>query len=492
MKRFLAKLALALAVAVVPCFPLSAPQSSMREQSVSEVVKASDAAVVLIETTDSSGRPLSQGSGFIISQDGLIVTNYHVIDGAASVSVTLSNGASFSGQGTVSASKDADFALLKVPGKNLPFIHLAASNSVTTGERVIAIGSPLGLQNSVSDGIVSGLRTVDGVPYVQTSAPISHGDSGGPLLNSHGAAIGVLTFGLKAGENLNFALSVDVLRPCIGSRSVIPFAPTSKKASLSEAPAAGAYPRSGDSELDPPPLRVSLTTQDQDLETFDLYKLDWRRGQVDSLGNLVIDLDNGSDWVISAITAKVTGTDEAGHTMSRLCSLRPYSQGPNASWAFPEPLSGSKVYAELGFTPGSYFHPAQWTIIGAKGHLKRAIAAHLELGITFYTKGDLVAAIAECQQALKARYIGFYPEAHYCLGNALLAEGNYYGSIAEYEHAYRSKLQPAYAHYGVAYALYKLGNVSGATEEMRKALSLAPDDETVRQGYETLVKLANP
>lgn len=95
-----------------------------------------------------------------------------------------------------------DIAVLKVSGKNLPALSLADSNGISAGDHVVAIGSPLGLENSVSDGIVSGFREDGkGRNWLQTSAPVSHGNSGGPLLTMDGKVVGVVTWKATEGEN---------------------------------------------------------------------------------------------------------------------------------------------------------------------------------------------------------------------------------------------------------------------------------------------------
>lgn len=172
-----------------------------------ELVKKSLDAVVLIVTTDPAGREVAQGSGFIVSPDGRIVTNYHVVRGRRTAIIKLSNGAVFPSAQILTADETRDLALLKVPGNNLPVLKIANSDQVQIGERVLAIGSPLGLQNTVSEGIVSAIREESPRRrLVQTTAPASHGNSGGPLLREDGTVAGVITFGVIAGQNLNFAV----------------------------------------------------------------------------------------------------------------------------------------------------------------------------------------------------------------------------------------------------------------------------------------------
>jgi hypothetical protein len=190
---------------------------------MSQLVKASIDAVVLIVVSDANGKPILEGSGFLVSADGRIVTNHHVIACASSATVKLNNGAFFPVEGIISDDPGHDLALIKVSGKNLPFLNLGDSDSLAAGQHVLAIGSPLGLENSVSDGIVSGFRKdADGKNWIQTTAPASHGNSGGPLLVMDGKVAGVLTWKAGEGENLNFAAPSKLIVPLMANSSVQP------------------------------------------------------------------------------------------------------------------------------------------------------------------------------------------------------------------------------------------------------------------------------
>jgi hypothetical protein len=197
----------------------SAQQSSSGDMS--ELVKSTIDAVVLIVVNDASGKPILEGSGFLVSSDGRIVTNHHVIAGASSAIVKLNNGAFFPVEGIIADDAEHDLALIKVPGKNLPYLNLEDSDSLAIGQRVLAIGSPLGLENSVSDGIVSGFRKdASGKDWIQTTAPASHGNSGGPLLVMAGKVAGVLTWKAGEGENLNFAAPSKLIAPLLKNSAV--------------------------------------------------------------------------------------------------------------------------------------------------------------------------------------------------------------------------------------------------------------------------------
>ena len=171
-----------------------------------EIVKSSLEAVVLIVASDANSVEIRQGSGFIVSTDGKIITNYHVIKDAKTALVKLSNGAFFPMESILATDRARDLAIIKVAGKNLPTLRLGDSGKAAVGERVVAIGSPLGLQNTVSDGIISALRDEKAdVGWIQTTAPVSPGNSGGPLILMDGSVVGVITWGVKIGQNLNFA-----------------------------------------------------------------------------------------------------------------------------------------------------------------------------------------------------------------------------------------------------------------------------------------------
>jgi S1-C subfamily serine protease len=206
-------LCLLLPFLAVPPTTLGQSSSVHPEQlSVAEIVRQARDAVVQIVVTDKDGNDLALGSGFIVSADGKIVTNFHVIKGAHSAVAKLANGSFFPVDGVLATAVDGDLVLLKVQGKGLPFLNLSSTTGLQVGDRVVAIGSPLGLEGTVSDGIVSALRSeTPAKNWIQTTAPVSHGNSGGPLLDVHGNVVGVITWGvnLEQGQNLNFATPAD-------------------------------------------------------------------------------------------------------------------------------------------------------------------------------------------------------------------------------------------------------------------------------------------
>ena len=191
------------------------------ELSVKDIAKKSNA-VVYVEVSNQNKQPIASGSGFIIKEDGTIITNYHVIDGASYAKVTLEDGRQYDVDKVLAASREHDLAVLKLKNaSNLPVVTLGDSSKLSPGDEVVAIGSPGGLelQNTITEGIVSGFRTTSRLAAsekdIQISASISHGSSGGALFNSLGQVVGVTYAGSEDVTNANFAIPINELTPLL-------------------------------------------------------------------------------------------------------------------------------------------------------------------------------------------------------------------------------------------------------------------------------------
>lgn len=159
------------------------------------------------------------GSGFIVSNNGRIITNAHVVDGSDTVRVTLKDGRTFQGQ-VVGADPVTDVAVVKIDANNLPVVQLSNSDQVRPGEWAIAIGNPLGLDNTVTAGIVSATGRSSGqvgvpdrrVEFIQTDAAINPGNSGGPLLDQRGQVIGMNTAIRADAQGIGFAIPTNTIQ----------------------------------------------------------------------------------------------------------------------------------------------------------------------------------------------------------------------------------------------------------------------------------------
>jgi len=183
-----------------------APRASL---SPEEIFARGSPAVVQVLIQDRQSRTIGTGSGFLVSTNGLIATNYHVIRNADSARVVFSDDKTLPVVGVAATDEDADLAIIKVAYHfSVRPLELAEIELPPIGAKVYAIGNPLGLSNTLSDGLVSGHREIGQIPIIQTTAPISPGSSGGPLLTADGKVVGVTSSQFKSGQNLNFAIPV--------------------------------------------------------------------------------------------------------------------------------------------------------------------------------------------------------------------------------------------------------------------------------------------
>jgi serine protease Do len=206
-----AKAAPAPAVAPAPPRPLS----------VADIAARGLPSVVTIRTDE------TLGTGFVVRADGWIATNLHVIVGGPHVKVTLRDlrgDRELDVVEVLAASPEHDLALVRVDAHGLPVVSLGDSDAMRPGDSVVAIGNPLGLEDTVSNGLVSARRSIDaGVEVLQISAPIAPGSSGGPIFNEKGEVIGIATAVLEQGQNLNFGMPARYLAPMMKDPDPVPF-----------------------------------------------------------------------------------------------------------------------------------------------------------------------------------------------------------------------------------------------------------------------------
>lgn len=204
---------------VVVLFLFCLPVYAQAPKKPSDIAREQGQAMVVIEALDAAGNVLGQGSGFIVTPKGAVVTNLHVIQGAQTVRVKLTNGDVYKTQELVDVDETKDLAILKLKGFKLPTVTLGDSDRTEIGETVTVISSPEGLTNSLSTGVVSGVRRLEGLRVFQITAPISQGSSGGALFDSSGAVIGIVTYLLRGGQNINFAVPINYARGMISDEA---------------------------------------------------------------------------------------------------------------------------------------------------------------------------------------------------------------------------------------------------------------------------------
>ncbi len=198
-------------------------------RDVSSLVKQIGEAVVQVKT------PGGLGSGFFINEEGYLITNFHVIEGETEISVEVyqqKNGhldrETYKQVKIIAINKFQDLALLRIEDKDAPkfkYVTLGSSDALNVGDAVFAIGSPLGLERTVTQGILSTkTRQLEGQLYLQTSTQINPGNSGGPLFNLAGEVVGVTNMKITFGEGLGFAIPVELVKGFLDHRDAFAYA----------------------------------------------------------------------------------------------------------------------------------------------------------------------------------------------------------------------------------------------------------------------------
>ncbi len=192
----------------IPC-----PSNTTKVLDSEQIFAKCSSAVFIIEGEDDYD--LYSGSGFFISSDGVAVTNYHVLEDLIKAEIKTADGKHYAISQILGYDYFNDVALIKIEGKNFPYLKLADPKTLRTGQRIYCIGSPLGFENTISDGLVSSpvraYPQIDDRELIQISAPISHGSSGGAVLNEYGDVVGISSMGSDWGQNLNFAIPITTL-----------------------------------------------------------------------------------------------------------------------------------------------------------------------------------------------------------------------------------------------------------------------------------------
>ena len=189
--------------------PSNSGKMRVTEKSFEEIALLASS-IVMIAIHDSKGDIIGSGSGIMIGREGYILTNNHVASGGRFYSVRIEDDDEiYKTDEVIKYNSVLDLAIIRIDRKLKPMSIYKGKEKLVRGQKVVAIGSPLGLFNSVSDGIISGFRVINKVDMIQFTAPISHGSSGGAVLNIYGEVIGISTAGIDSGQNINLAMGYE-------------------------------------------------------------------------------------------------------------------------------------------------------------------------------------------------------------------------------------------------------------------------------------------
>ncbi len=202
------------------------PKKKQKQQAagktVAQLAREAKASIAVVNFTGRDGEKQGLGTGFVVAADGLIATNMHVIGDARPITVRLPNGKEYPVKTVHASDRTLDLALLKIDAKGLPALSLADSTRLRSGQPIVALGHPRGLEYSVVSGVLSGRQKLRGQSMLQLAIPIESGNSGGPVLDVQGRVVGIVTLKSQVTRNLGFAVPVNALKRLIRRPNPIP------------------------------------------------------------------------------------------------------------------------------------------------------------------------------------------------------------------------------------------------------------------------------
>ena len=436
-----------------------------------KIFKENNKAVVVVVAYDDKGNPISQGSGFIVRTDGAVVTNYHVISNAKDIKIKAGDKV-LRVEGLIHADKENDIVILKAKGEKLPTVKIGDIRKAIIGEKVYVISSPEGLENTISDGILSGIREITSDRKVlQITAPVSSGSSGGPVFNKNGEVIGIATFIIEKAQNLNFAMPVNLIKDKIKNKKITAL----KESDIED------YKKTAEYWFY---LGVAYDDSGKHEEAIESYKQALRikpdLAEVhNNLGLAYVKSGNYQEAIESLKQALLIAPDYAGAHNNLGLAYGKLGMYQEAIESLKQALLIAPDYAGVHMNLGIAYRKLGM-YQEAIEYSKQAIRinpdyadAHYGLGLAYDASGMHKEAFESCKQAVRMK--PDYADAHVCLGLAYAESGLYKEAIEAYKFAIRIKpdLAVAYNNLGLAYA--RLGMYRESIEVCKQAIRLKPD-----------------
>lgn len=400
--------------------------ASAYAKTASEIYEQAAKSTVVVGNFDAKGKQQSMGSG-VVMPDGDVVTNCHVVKGANRLTVRVGQ---TERPATLRYSDwDRDVCALSSSGLNAPAATVGSSKTLKVGAKVYAIGAPKGLELTLSDGIVSSLRDLDGGRYIQTTAAISPGSSGGGLYDDNGALVGLTTFYFAEGQSLNFAVPIDWVKDL--------------------------------------PKRTIKTPQATQTSTAWLVKF--------------IDLQSRKDWPAMLAHALQWTKAQPNSDMAWWSLGIVYGntkQNPLAINAYQHALRINPEFASGWMSLGSaYYNTKQYS--QAINAYQQALRINSEDAIAWFNLGLIYVAIKQDFQAISALEQGIrispeFADAWYALGNAYSDIKQYSQAINAYQQALRINSEDASAWNNLGLAYYDIGDRAKVMEVYRNLRRLDP------------------
>jgi tetratricopeptide (TPR) repeat protein len=413
---------------------------ALPQTDLPDLIKKVEPSIVVILTFNQAGKQVGQGTGFFVAKNGDVVSNYHVLQGASRSRVKLADGEEFAVKKVVAEDPEGDLVRISVDipeEKVTPLVISPAAPRV--GEKVVVIGTPLGLDQTVSDGIVSAIREIPGFgKIVQMTAPISPGSSGSPVLNMKGDVVGIATFLLVAGQNLNFAVPAERIAkmPAGSGRSLPEREERRKKVAAEEA-----------IELYATGLRYLWAGKyEMALPYFiETVKRDPNHA--------------GAFFQLGFCLSRMGKNQEALGPYLKAKELRP-----------KDPTIYSNLCGVLGQV--NRFGDAAEACRQALQLAPGLAEAHNNLAWVYHRQGRYPEAIESSKKAIRLQ--PDFSEAHYNLGNGYAALKKYDQAAEAYKQAIRLEYDYAEAHLNLGAAYNQMGRYEEAIDSYKRALLLKP------------------
>jgi tetratricopeptide (TPR) repeat protein len=427
----------AIFILIMLCLPVTI---GLGEESLPAVIKRVEPSIVVLLTYNKEGRFLGQGTGFFMTQEGDVVTNYHVLKGASRADVRTSDGSLYPVKKVVAEDEEGDLIRVStdIPKEAVHPLSIHAAIP-EVGERIIVIGTPLGLEKTVSDGIISAVREIPRFgKIIQVTAPISPGSSGSPVVNTNGEVIGVVSFFLAPGQNLNFAIP--------GER-IARLTPVEGKTLSEREEARGEE-------------RVAVA------------------GQLYSAGRSLMgegEYEKALPYFVEAIKINPNHAEayfQIGYCLAKLGrypeAIEPYREAIRIK---PEDVDTLNNLCVAYGILGHYQEAIEFC--------KKAIQirvdlpeAYNNLGWAYQRVGRYQKGIESCKQAIRLK--PDFAMAHYNLGNNYVALKQFEDAIESYKQAIRIKYDYAEGHLNLGAAYNQMGRYEEAIESFKQAVRIKP------------------
>lgn len=439
----------------------------MGQENLPALIKKVEPSIVVILIYNMEGKVSGQGSGFFVNQNGDVITNYHVLQGATHAVIKTNDGKEYPIEKIVAEDNEGDLIRVSV---NIPKEMVRPLSIFTTlpevGEKIIVIGTPLGLDKTVSDGIVSAVREIPGFgKIIQVTAPISPGSSGSPVINMKGEVIGIATFFVIAGQNLNFAIPGErIAKLAMRQGETLPEREEGRKKDWL-ASAEGLY-------------------------TIGLRFL-WAEDYEKALPYLIETVKRNPGhalayFQIGYCLARLGRYKEAIGPYRQAIRIRPEDADIHNNLCvaygrvglYGDALESCKQAIQLKPHLAEGYNNLGWSYqrLGryqeAIESCKEAIRLNPDFVLAHYNLGNNYAALKQYEKAIdsykEAIRIKFdYPEGHLDLGAAYFHTGRFDEAIVSYKQAIRLKPSLAEAHLNLGMSYLKLGDRGSAIEEYK-------------------------